>query len=338
MAPPQVSTGFSDPSQIDFFKCVLLQEKIEKIREEFPDDQTLAHTREKISNAKRSLRFSEFEPYRTSLDLKTAEEYALSRGFKIKIWKQINRRKPVFLEYETKSESDECLRDLDIFSRKFDSFKNQDFSELCLVLDPTKFLKTKKYNPAENKVMFRKMTLFQAVVTELYPKLQGPVFIEKVTFLEEKWGEASFHLNDSKRFYDEFGLGLQIWTQVPKPNRHYEIKKIWDTMYKKKLRLRMTNFDIDERFPLTSTVEYIYDEKAINYFSCPNQNCFYGTHRRDYYEAHISKCRTTTRVTYAQKRFQKPGNEVREQLAAEGILPDANFQNMMFCTFDIGKN
>ena len=144
-------------------------------------------------------------------------------------------------------------------------------------------------------------------------------------------------LNDAKRFYDEFGLGIQIWTQISKPNRHFEVRKIWDTLYSKKLRIRIQDFDLEERFPLTTLVEYIYDETAINYFSCPNKNCFFGSPRRDRYERHVGNCRTTTLTIYEQKRRQKPENTVREQLAAEGILPDINFQNMMFVTYDIGE-
>ena len=339
MAPPQVITGFNDNSQIDFFKCCLLQEKVEKLRRDFPDDPTKAHSREKIYSAKRSLRMVEYESYRNSLTLKMAEDFAGARGFRLRIWKQIDRKKPLYLEYEGKPESDagRKFRDLDIFSRNFDTFKNQDFSNLSLILDIEKFLKSKKFDPTHTKPMFRQMTLFQAVVTELFPKLHGPSFNAKVKNFEAKWGEKSFHLNDAKRLYDLFGLGIQIWTKIEKPNRHYEIRKVWDTLYAKKLRIRMKDFDLNDRFPLTDTIEYIYDEVAINYFSCPNKNCLFGTPRRDRLERHVRSCRTETVTRYDQKKFQKSSNKVREQLAAEGILPDINYQNTMFCTYDIGN-
>ena len=150
------------------------------------------------------------------------------------------------------------------------------------------------------------------------------------------WGNDSFQLNDAKRLHDLFGLGIQIWTMVPKSDNHREIRKIWDTIYTRKLRIRVKDFDLEERFPLTTLVEYIYDEVAIQYYSCPNKNCYYGTARRDHLERHTRSCRTTTIVTHSQEKFCKPDNKIRQQLFKEGILPDPNFQNEMFCTYDIG--
>ena len=163
MSPPQIITGFGGDSQIDFFKCLLLFKKIKIERDKTPEDPSKSHTREKLFSLKRTLDFSRFESYRDTLNLEIAEKFASENFLKIKIWKQIGRRKPVFLEYETKIDGDPAdFCDLDLFSKNFDTFKNQDFRNIQLVLDISKFLSNKKYAPAENKPMFRQMTLFQA--------------------------------------------------------------------------------------------------------------------------------------------------------------------------------
>ena len=48
-------TSFSDPSQIDFFKCALLFQKIEQEKENHPNEPEKAHTASKIYSMKRSL-------------------------------------------------------------------------------------------------------------------------------------------------------------------------------------------------------------------------------------------------------------------------------------------
>ena len=171
MPPPQIITGFSGDSQIDFFKCLLLFKKIKIERDKTPEDPSKSHTREKIFSLKRALDFSRFESYRNTLNLEIAEKFAAENFLKIKIWKQTDRRRPVFLEYETKIDGDPAdFCDLDLFSKNFDTFKNQDFSNIQLVLDISKFLSKKKYAPAENKPMFRHMTLFQARKLTIIPK------------------------------------------------------------------------------------------------------------------------------------------------------------------------
>ena len=338
MSSPQISTGFGENSQLDFFKCLLLFKKVELERDKNSEDPSKAHTREKLFAMKRSLDISQYISDVDSLTLEKAETMALENFLKIRIWKQVDRKKPVFLEYESKIETNaESFSDFDIFSKSFDTFANQDFSNILLILDIEKFLSKKKYSPSENKPMFRRMTIFQATVSELWPKLNGSSFAQKVKDLEEKWGEKSFHLTDAKKFHDLYGLGIQIWTLIPKPNRHYEIRKIWDSIYKKKLRIRIENFDLEERFPLTLNIEYIYDEVAIQYYSCPNKNCFFGTNRQDRLERHKKSCRTSTIISYRQERYAKPKSEVREQLVAEGILPNLDFENQMYACYDIGK-
>ena len=338
MAPPQIVTSFNENSQLDFFKCILLLKKIKLERLKYPEDPSKAHTNNKLFQLKRTLDLSPFQDHLNSLDLETAEKFATENFLKIRIWKQVERRKPVFLEYEAKISDDPAdFSDLDLFSKTFDTFRNQDFSHMSLILDIDKFLKNKKYSPAENKPMFRQMTLFQAIATELWPNLNGPTFNKKVEEMEKSWESDSFHLEDAKKLHDLFGVGIQIWTMVKKSGNHYEPRKIWDTHFNKKVRIRVKNFDLEERFPLTTSLEYIYDEVAIHYYSCKNKGCFYGTARRDHFETHVRNCRTEPVTKYVQDRFYKPENNIQKELFEERILPNENFENVMFCTYDIGK-
>ena len=91
MAPPQTLTGFGDESQIDFFKCCLLFERLEIEREKYPGNPSLAHTKDRISRLKRSLDVSQFENFRNELDINTAEDFARGKSLRIRIWKQVDR-------------------------------------------------------------------------------------------------------------------------------------------------------------------------------------------------------------------------------------------------------
>ena len=338
----QQTVSFSDTSQIDFFKCVLLFQRIEKEKAKFPNNPERVYEKSKLYSLKRSLQpeFNrKFSQFRDDLDIGTAENFAKEHFLKIKIWKQVSYRRPFFLEYESDTDDENLnkYKDLNLFSRKFDKYNNQDFSQLSLILDIQKFSKQKKIDHSQNRIEFRQMTFFQAVVTELFPDFQGKKFYRKVAEFEENWTGESFHLGDTKKFYQQYGLGIQIWTKVVKPDYHHEIQKVWDSLYKKKLRIQIDDFKLEDRIPLKMNIRYIHDDSALNYFSCPNRHCFFGTHRLDRLQRHIGGCRTTTKIEYAQNRYGKPDETLREQLYKENILPEKDFNNMMFAVYDIGK-
>ena len=142
-------TGFLDPSQIDIFKCALLFQRIEEEKEIYPDDPEKAFSKAKLFTFKRSLqaRFDqEFSQFRNNLDLRTVETFAKRNFLKLRIWKQVNYRRPFFLEYESEVDDENLdrYRELNVFSRKFDRFNNLDFSDLSLILDIEKFSRQKK--------------------------------------------------------------------------------------------------------------------------------------------------------------------------------------------------
>lgn len=181
------------------------------------------------------------------------------------------------------------------------------------------------------------MRIFQAIVTELFPNLQGLAFDKRVSNYETKWGKDSISFSDSKRLHRLFGVGIQAWVKSPLPDRKYGSKKIFDTLYKTKVRIIVENNTEIEYFPLKQLVGYVFDESALNYFSCQNKNCFYGTDRSDRLLRHLASCRTETLMKYKQARYEKPTIHIVEELVKEKILPDANFGNTMFVTYDIGE-
>ena len=181
------------------------------------------------------------------------------------------------------------------------------------------------------------MTIFQAIVTELYPKLQGASFNRKVQDFETKWGANFVDLNDSRRLYDLFGVGIQAWTRIRQPDRRTLGKRVFDTFYKKKVIIELDDFSEDEPINIRALVWYIFDVKCLNYFMCPKRYCNYGTNRYNLFQNHVQVCRDETLVKYKQTKKAAPDQDILKALAEEKILPSEDFQNTMFCTFDIGK-
>ena len=179
------------------------------------------------------------------------------------------------------------------------------------------------------------MTFFQAVVTELYPKIFGEKFRQKVSEFEEIWAKTTFDPMDLDFFQKQFKIGVQIWTEERDSSGHVLNRKILDTKFKKKVRLLIKEHSEFECIPLKMHLKYIYDDSEINFYSCSNKNCLFGTNRYDRLQSHIQVCRTETEVIYNQKIYNKPDNWIRMELQEEGYLPSLDFQNTFFATFDI---
>ena len=81
-------------------------------------------------------------------------------------------------------------------------------SELAYILDINEFTRKNQYDAKNNQKDRRKMTLFHAVVHELYPQLVGSKFFEKVDQCLQKWGRPTFTLDDAKEFHDSFSCLL----------------------------------------------------------------------------------------------------------------------------------
>ena len=294
---------------------------------------------DKIRSFKQSVSSIDLSQHEEILTINAFEKFAKERYLRVRIWRQKTHKSKFYLEYESELEEQGAVnfRNLDLFSRTFDKFKNPDFKGIALILDIEKFAKNREYDAGNDRVQKRLMTIFQALVTELYPKLQGESFNRKVQTFETLWGEDSVNLSDFSRFYKLFGVGIQTWSRVTKPNRKTYCIKQFDTVYKKKVRIELEDFTENDAIPIRTLVWYIYDDKVLNYFSCLNKKCFYGTDSYYNYQRHLQNCRDKPLVKYKQVKNQKPDEKIIRELVEEKILPDTSFKNTNFATFDIGE-
>ena len=250
---------------------------------------------------------------------------------KINVWYQKNYTSPVRLEFEISHEAP--LFELNLLSRTFDRFNNINFEGLSLILDINKYLKIRKYDPDNNRLTQRKMTFVQAIATKLYPTLSGNKFSAKCFQIQEKWGSSELNFSEIYRFYKTFGIGLKIFTTKTTGRRR--LTKKYDTLWKEKIILQMTQINISKPLKFSEMVNFIYSEDDLNYFECDNGNCYFVTERYAEFETHKESCKDMSEVIYKQVRYEKPDQSTKIALVEEEILPSVNFHNTLFATFDI---
>jgi hypothetical protein len=255
---------------------------------------------------------------------------------KIIIW--YKKSKPDKLKYNWESTKGpvnriECMH---IFSELFDPFLNQDLTKISLILDIEKF----KNKTVESVVKLNqnnldeKMNIFQALVRELNPNLCGQSFDQKVLNYRRKWGSDTIYLHDIKKFFQIFGIGIQIWRTESK-NKKLITKKIFDSFWKNCLILSINQLNLSKPITLETKFFHIVDIEKLHHFSCSNKYCFFGTNDLQKYQIHENYCRTDPLIKYKQQKRAKPEDTVVEELFAEGILPSKNFFNFFFVTYDI---
>ena len=130
MPKQQTLARFHDGSQLDFYKCAFLFEKIEKEEKKFPANPEKGRTANKIRSLKRSVIAQDYSTFNENVTLMDAETFSKEKNLRIRIWKQKSYKSPVHLEYESKISDDEieAFRNFDLFSRTFDKYKNPDFT------------------------------------------------------------------------------------------------------------------------------------------------------------------------------------------------------------------
>ena len=205
------------------------------------------------------------------------------------------------------------------------------------MLNINELVKKRDFQPETDRVPRRKMRIFQAIVTEKFPLLHGAPFEKKVSEFERKWDQDFINFSDSKKLNEKFGVGIQAWMKKPATDRHYVHRKIFDTIYKTKVRIILDENFEGERFDLKTQIEYVFDEVGLHFYSCPNKNCFFGTDRHQDLLKHQNVCKTESTFKYKQVKYEKPNNLIQIELVEEKILPVVNFQNTMFLTYDIGN-
>jgi len=223
---------------------------------------------------------------------------------------------------------------LNLYSTTFDQYTAPDLTNLALVLDIGQFTKNNCYDPVNNTQPWRKMTLFQAVVCELFPKLVGHRFQMKVKQFEDMWGKTEFELSEIRRFYDLYGLGIQFWTKK-RVGKTVETQKVFDSYWKKKVILVMDDFDEHQVIFTNWTLSYVLDIAYTNFHGCPYKYCLFGTNNISNLRSHLLTCRNETVVKYKQVKYEKPNDHLRQQLVDEKILPSMDYHNMLFAVFDI---
>lgn len=183
------------------------------------------------------------------------------------------------------------------------------------------------------------MTLFQALVSEKYPKLIGQKFDAKVQELEQKWGKNSYSISENRCFFEKFKISVQIWQRVRNPkNGALEVKLVFDSLKREKLSIVYDNFSENVSISLQAPILYVKEPADLNYWFCHKKFCHFGTNRYDKYMAHLNSCTDETQINYKQHKYSQPNSEIAEQLFREQIIPSVSYQNVHFLSYDVGES
>ena len=328
-----IVTRFKGHSKNNLFKCVdffLRYTEQKQIRGSDPSADDVVRLKRLFNRDLYSRKLGQ------EISLETLAEIEKQFSIRVCIWVKKTQRDRLRIAYETGV----CYLDkyftstLDLYSTTFDAYRNPDLTNLAVIVDIAKFVKKHNYDPANNVQPWRKMTLFQAVVSELYPKLVGDDFYKKVRLLEDVWGKPDFELAEIKRFYKLFGLGIQFWTRK-KVGKCVETERVFDSYWKKKVVLMLDDFDEHGVIFTNWTLTYVIDISYTNFHGCPNKYCLFGTNNVHKLKAHTNFCRNETLVSYKQVKYEKPDDKLRLELVEEKILPTADYHNMFFAVFDV---
>ena len=276
-------------------------------------------------------------PYNTNDEVDLDSVVGLSQRLNIKfvIWSKPTRQSPLKIAWESSSD-DPGITSVHLFLPNFDEFVNTNLSGIAYILDIAKFKEHHNYVEIIDDKSKIRMTLPQAVVAEKYPNCTGAIFRQRVRDFTSEWGTNSFNLGDSKKLHLLTGLGIQIWSTISETrHRKKSLKKVFDTRWKTKLIVEVANFNEKEPIDFSDGLYYIKDSTCLNYFSCVNKHCFFGTDNYLQWQTHVNKCRNTTARTFQQVKYEAPSNEIKKQLVDEKILPSMEFENMYFITYDV---
>ena len=102
--------------------------------------------------------------------------------------------------------------------------------------------------------------------------------------------------------------------------------------------LETVSLDITEDFRnicVDLMMEFTPDQEKLLRFECRNTQCFFATTDSTKLFRHEQSCRTSTLIQCKQVSLAKPNSLIRKSLVNEGILPDLDWHNWHFCTFDV---
>ena len=89
------------------------------------------------------------------------------------------------------------------------------------------------------------------------------------------------------------------------------------------------------KMKIDSSLEYIADVESLVRFECKTENCHFATDDTTRLFKHEQNCSAQTEIVCQQIPMHRPCTKVRNELVAEGILPDENWHNWHFATFDV---
>ena len=251
-----------------------------------------------------------------------------------KIWrgKRVKQKWSVELVWE--SDNLDGL-ELNLYTKNFDPFVDQNFDDFSLILNLEDFLKKKNYCPLQNTPRKRKMTLFQCLVTKKFPNLWGNSFEAKVLELQSNWGKNFFSLAENRRFYGLYGYGLEVWDLTHENGRKVH-RKVFDSIWKSKIVVEIENFSVkNPKIPLDQPIIFVPTLANIHLHFCPKKGCFFGTDRYDRWQKHISGCRSETVVEYKQVKYDRDNLITKKELFEAGFLPSMEWENRAFLVWDV---
>jgi hypothetical protein len=253
----------------------------------------------------------------------------IERKYKIRlvIWTQKNRNDQLRKSLESSIKSSN-FPTLNLLSVDFNVFSSKNISNLSVILDLEDFLRTKKFDPINSVRMKESMTFAESLASKLYPNAVYANLLKKIDLIRAKWPFEDFKINQTKKFYESFGLGVQIWQK-----NGIKICRIFDSLYKNKLCILVESFD--EKLKFDDKVVYLSNVDVLNFYSCDKKYCFFGSNDYSRYTAHMQRCTEKTRMIYKQKVYSQPCDSIKKSLVKELILPSIEYENMNYCVYDI---
>ena len=79
---------------------------------------------------------------------------------------------------------------------------------------------------------------------------------------------------------------------------------------------------------------YIRDHESLIRFECRTPKCHFATNNSNKLFQHEQGCKSETDIICKQVPMHRPCDKIRNELVAEGILPDYSWHNWEFATFD----